>query len=413
MLMNLAMVAALLLAVSALMLCWPRQMKAGQQLDRKSLFAEKLALLTGARELGELSDDDFAIAAGELKNQFLAPLPDAQQLQGRSTRSGLLAFGILVLMTAGVYALTGQYRELQHWQQAQDNLAGFGERALLGKGEALNEAELSQFALALRTKLADSGDDAVAWFVLGRIWFSQGQVPESIEAFEKALSMTPERTNLLISYAQALLVEGSEDNVKKAAKSLGVVLSKDAGNIDALSMLALIAQQRGDVKEARAAWEVLLAQLPKDDPRYAQVQQQLAQLESVQQVSQQQMSQQQAPQQNGETAAGPVLNVTLTIPQAVADANAGATLFVFARATEGMPLPVAVQKLTVKAGTLQIRLDNSHSMQSGWNLSAVKSVTVGARISRSGSATPDQTDLQLKSAELSLSATPQQVDLSF
>ncbi len=413
MLMNLAMVAALLLAVSALMLCWPRQMKAGQQLDRKSLFAEKLALLSDARELGELSEQDFALAAAELKSQFLAPLPDAQQLQGHSTRSGWLAFGLLLVLTAAGYALTGQYRELQHWQQAQDNLAGFGERALLGKGEALNEAELSQFALALRTKLANSGDDAVAWFVLGRIWFSQGQVPESIEAFEKALSMTPERTNLLISYAQALLVEGSEDNVKKAAKSLGVVLSKDAGNIDALSMLALIAQQRGDVKEARAAWEVLLAQLPKDDPRYAQVQQQLSQLESQQPLSQQQVSQTQAPQQNGETPAGPVLNVSLTIPQAVADANKDATLFVFARATEGMPLPVAVQKLTVKAGTMQIQLDDSHSMQSGWNLSAVKSVTVGARISRSGSATPDPTDLQLKSAVLSLSATPQQVNLSF
>lgn len=398
MLMNLAIVAALLLLVSALMLCWPRRMQAGQQLDRKSLFAEKLALLSDARELGELSETDFAIAAAELKSQFLAPLPDSQQLHGQSARSGVIAFGLLLLLTAGVYGLTGQYRELAHWQQAQDNLAGFGERALLGKGEPLSDEELAQFALALRTKLANTGDDAVAWFVLGRIWFSQGQVPESIEAFEKALSLTPERVNLLVSYAQALLVEGSEENVKKAAKSLGLVLSKEAGNIDALSMLALIAQQRGDIKEARAAWEVLLAQLPKDDPRYVQVQQQLAQLE---------------PQQKVVAKDGPVLHVTLTIPPAVAEAHAGETLFVFARATQGMPLPVAVQKLAVKAGTLQIQLDNSHSMQSSWNLSAVKSVTVGARISRSGSATPDPTDLQLKSAELSLSATPQQVELSF
>lgn len=398
MLMNLAIVAALLLLVSALMLCWPRRMQAGQQLDRKSLFAEKLALLSYARELGELSETDFAIAAAELKSQFLAPLPDSQQLHGQSARSGVIAFGLLLLLTAGVYGLTGQYRELAHWQQAQDNLAGFGERALLGKGEPLSDEELAQFALALRTKLANTGDDAVAWFVLGRIWFSQGQVPESIEAFEKALSLTPERVNLLVSYAQALLVEGSEENVKKAAKSLGLVLSKEAGNIDALSMLALIAQQRGDIKEARAAWEVLLAQLPKDDPRYVQVQQQLAQLE---------------PQQKVVAKDGPVLHVTLTIPPAVAEAHAGETLFVFARATQGMPLPVAVQKLAVKAGTMQIQLDNSHSMQSGWNLSAVKSVTVGARISRSGSATPDPTDLQLKSAELSLSATPQQVELSF
>jgi len=398
MLMNLALVAVALLLLTTLMLCWPRRVKAGQQLDRKTLFAEKLALLSDARELGELSADDFAVAAAELKSQFLAPLPDSQQLQGKSTRSALWALALLIALTIALYGLTGQYRELQHWQQAQDNLAGFGERALLGKGEPLSDEELQQFALALRTKLATSGDDAVAWFVLGRIWFSQGQVPESIEAFEKALSLTPERVNLLVSYAQALMVEGSEESVKKAAKSLGAVLTKDAGNVDALSMLALIAQQRGDKKEARAAWEVLLAQLPTDDPRYAQVQQQLAQLD---------------PQSKAPAQAGPVLNVTLTIPQAVADANAGATLFVFARATQGMPLPVAVQKLTLQAGTMQIQLDNSHSMQPDWNLSAVAAVTVGARISRSGSATPDPTDLQLKSAELTLSDAPQQVQLSF
>lgn len=393
MLMNLALVAVVILAVAALMLCWPRRMQAGRQLDRKSLFAEKLSLLSDARDVGELSDADFATAAAELKSQFLAPLPDAQQLQGRSVTSGVVALLVLVLVTATVYGLTGQYRELAHWQAAQDNLTGFGERALLGKGEPLNEAELAQFALALRTKLANTGDDAVAWFVLGRIWFSQAQVPEAIEAFEKALTMTPERVNLLISYAQALLVEGSEESVKKAAKSLGTVLSQDAGNTDALSMLALIAQQRGDFKEAKAAWEVLLGQLAQDDPRRAQVEQQLSQLQLA--------------------ATGPVLNVTLTIPEAVATANAGATLFVFARATSGLPLPVAVQKLTVQAGTLQIRLDNSHSMQAGWNLSAVQHVTVGARISRSGSATPDPTDLQLKSAELTLSDTAQAVNLSF
>jgi cytochrome c-type biogenesis protein CcmI len=393
MLMNLALTAAALLLLATVLLCWPRQMKAGQQLDRKTLFAEKLALLSDARDLGELSDSDFAVAAAELKNQFLAPLPDAQLLQGHSARSALLALLLVTVLTAILYAATGQYRELDDWQQAQDNLPAFGERALLGKGEPLSDAELAQFALGLRTKLATSGDDAVAWFVLGRIWFSQGQIPESIEAFEKALALTPERTNLLISYAQALLVEGSEEQVKKAAKSLGVVLSKDATNADALSMLALIAQQRGDVKEARAAWEVLLSQLAKDDPRYAQVQAQLNQLDIA--------------------ASGPVVQVTLTIPAAIANANAGSTLFVFARATTGMPLPVAVQKLRLVEGTQQITLDNSHSMQANWNLSAVPAVTIGARLSRSGSATPDPTDVQIKSTEISLKQGVQAVVLSF
>ena len=38
----------------------------------------------------------------------------------------------------------------------------YGERALLNKGEPLSEQEVTLFALALRTKLANEGDDAVA-----------------------------------------------------------------------------------------------------------------------------------------------------------------------------------------------------------------------------------------------------------
>ncbi len=413
MLLNLVWIALAITLLCVLFLYWPRQMKPGQQLDSKTLFAEKLVLLEDALAQGELSEADFALAAAELKAQFLAPLPDAKQLGGQQRRGTLAALLLIVLGTALTYGLTGQYRELQHWEQAQQNLTAFGERALLGKGEPLSEEELSQFALGLRTKLATSGDDAVAWFVLGRIWFSQGQVQEAIEAFEKALTMTPERTNLLISYAQALLVESSEESVQKAARSLGIVLGKEPGNVDALSMLALIAEQRGDTKEAVAAWQVLLEQLPANDPRQSQIVQRLQKLEQGEAVPSQNAVAASDSKADAPAAAGPVIVLELTIPADVAAANAGATLFVFARATEGMPLPVAAQKLALSAGTLQIRLDDSHAMQPGWNLSAVKAVTVGARISRSGSATPDPADVQLKSEPLTLQAGEQQIRLSF
>jgi hypothetical protein len=52
-------------------------------------------------------------------------------------------------------------------------------------------------------------------------------------------------------------------------------------------------------------------------------------------------------------------------------------------------------------------------MQANWNLSAVPAVVIGARISRSGSATPDPTDVQIKSAEISLKPGVQAVELSF
>jgi tetratricopeptide (TPR) repeat protein len=309
------------------------------------------------------------------------------------------------VLTLGIYALTGQYQQMLQWQQAQQQLPALGERALLGKGPQLSEAELTLFALGLRTKLATSGDDAVAWFVLGRIWLSQGQVPEAIEALEKALKLTPERSNVLLAHAQALLVEGSEESVQKAARSLGSVLAKEPQNLDALSMLALIASERGDVKEAQAAWEMVAQLLPAGDARLASVQQQLEKL-AVQGSPAAEVPVSPSTTAGDAVAASPLIRISLRLSAETVSQFAGKTLFVFARSADGPPLPVAVQKLQVpaQATDLVVELSNAQAMQASWNLAATTRVIVGARISVSGSATPDPTDLQAKSAELTTPA---------
>lgn len=413
--------AAVLLLVSVVVLLWPRRVSSDVSLDQKSLFADKLQLLVAARESGELSAADFQSAAQELKAQFLGVLPDAEQLTGDPRRGRWPAVGLVVVLTLGIYALTGQYQQLLQWQQAQEQLPALGERALLGQGPQLSEAELTLFALGLRTKLATSGDDAVAWFVLGRIWLSQGQVPEAIEALEKALKLTPERSNVLLAHAQALLVEGSEESVQKAARSLGQVLAKEPQNLDALSMLALIASERGDLKEARAAWEMVAQLLPAGDPRLASVQQQLAKLDTTGVVpAPGQQSDQAAtvaePAATDASAPSPLLRVRVKLSAETVAQFAGKTLYVFARAVDGPPLPVAVQKLQVpaQATELMVELSNVQAMQPSWNLAATSKVIVGARVSVSGSATPDPTDLQVKSAELAtpVVGSPLQIELA-
>ena len=68
-------------------------------------------------------------------------------------------------------------------------------------------------------------------------------------------------------------------------------------------------------------------------------------------------------------------------------------LFVFARAAEGPRMPVAIVRAQAKDLPLEFTLDDSSSMM-GAKLSEQKSVIVGARISKSGSATPQPGDIQ-------------------
>src|SRR6185437_13867887 len=74
------------------------------------------------------------------------------------------------------------------------------------------------------------------------------------------------------------------------------------------------------------------------------------------------------------------------------------TVFVFARAAEGPPMPLAVARVRVRDLPYRFELDDAMAMSPALKLSAFPRVVVTARISRTGTATPQAGDLQGASA---------------
>ncbi len=147
--------------------------------------------------------------------------------------------------------MTGNQQQISAWHDAMDNLAEYGERAVMQKGEPLSENELQAFALALRTKLSQTGDDEIAWMLLGRVAMSLNEFDMAQQSFDKALQMNPANMQVLISYSQVLLLEGSEASMTRAAGMLSKVLQEEPQNLDAISLLALIAYERKDWVQAK------------------------------------------------------------------------------------------------------------------------------------------------------------------
>ncbi|MCH8537436.1 MAG: c-type cytochrome biogenesis protein CcmI [Alkalimonas sp.] len=385
MMWQLVLGALLMVALSLLFIIWPRKSTAGQHQTPAQLFEERMQLLATARDNDELAEDDFVSAANDLKQQFLEQ--EAAAIKLSAPRHGLAwHVGImltLVLMVAGIYSWNGHYRQLAHWQLAQDNMTEYGERALLNQGEPLSEDELASFALALRTKLAREGDDAVAWMLLGRLWMSQGFLMDAIEAFEKALQMTPNRPALLISYSQALLVVGGDDKLAKAGRALARVLTQDPEHTDALSLLALVAYEKGDMDEAITAWKLLLDRLPSSDPRHQAVIDQLEKLgHSV------------------ETRQERTVQLALYVDPRLRQNYPEASVFIFVRQANGPAMPLAAQRIPVPSGSINLLLTEEMSMQSGWNLASVDEVEVVARFSRSGNVDDTEGDIEVVSEHL-------------
>ncbi|CAM3889453.1 c-type cytochrome biogenesis protein CcmI [Rheinheimera salexigens] len=383
MLWPLMIASGVMLLICALCLFWPRRSRQ-QSLSNTALFEQRLQALALARDNGELAESDFVQAANELKLQFVSTQPQstANNITMSRLLAGLMLVAIMVIV-GGVYAFNGNYSQLQQWQLAQDNLQLYGERALLQQGEPLSAEEVELFALALRTKLAKEGDDAIAWMLLGRIRLSQGFPEQAVDAFEKALAISPDRTAVLLSYSQALIIVGDEQSLALAGRAVARVLINEPKNSDALSLMALIAYENGDMEQAKQAWIVLLAELETDDPRYAAVQQRLSELGVDVQVDTRRIT------------------VDLFVDPALQQANPEATLFLFARAKEGPALPLAVQRIPLVAGQQQLVLQESMAMQPGWSLANAEQIEVVARMSISGTVEQRPGDVQAVSDVLS------------
>ena len=82
-------------------------------------------------------------------------------------------------------------------------------------------------------------------------------------------------------------------------------------------------------------------------------------------------------------------------------ANPDASLFLFARATQGAALPLAVQRIPLPEGNIELQLTEQMAMQPGWSLANADQIEVVARMSLSGTVEQRPGDIQAVSDVLS------------
>ncbi len=381
------------------------------------LFREQLAELDADLAAGNLDQAQYAAARHDLERELLSDIDDEHK-PGRSASPGgrWIAAVLAVAVPAasiGLYLQLGETDIIPRLQTAADS--GLG-RGRVHSDTASELPPLDVLAERLAARMEQQPEDLEGWMMLGRTYFAVEQPDRALKAFERAYDLAPDNPEVLLAYAQGLASVDGGRLEGRPAKLIGRALERDPTNINARWLNGMVAYQGARYAEAAAAWESVLTHLDASGDEAKELQQFIAEArrragqgessptsdtadrlsESAATAASETGSS--APPAADEGAPGPrtgAVTVSVGLDESLwYEAAAEDALFVFAKAAEGPPMPLAVKRLQVKDLPATITLDDSLAMTPNLRLSSFPRVVVGARISKSGLATPQSGDLE-------------------
>ena len=267
-------------------------------------------------------------------------------------------------------------------------------QGIVAPGPDPSSATASQFE-AMTAKLAarmrTNPKDAEGWKMLGRAYRAMERYGEANAAYRKSFEINPGDVDLLGDFAESLALGAGRSMAGEPTQLLDRALKLDPNNTKILALSGSAAFERKDYKAAVRYWEALL-KLPGVDAELGQA------LQKGIAESRARMS--------GKPAAVVVAGAgkekvsgEVSLAAAVkAGAAPDDTVFVFARATSGPRMPLAIAKIRVRDLPYRFAFDDTSAMMPDMKISAFPEIVIGARVSKSGSATPAPGDLEGASA---------------
>ncbi|QQE90161.1 c-type cytochrome biogenesis protein CcmI [Azotobacter chroococcum] len=357
----------LLLALAFLLLPVLRGRRAQAEEDRTALnvalYEERLAELEAQRAAGTLGAGQLEAGRAEAARELLADTAEGEGLRRTSLGKAVpMAMALLVpLLGYGLYL---------HW--------GASDKLELARQFAEQPKTLEEMTARLEEAVKVQPDSAEGWYFLGRTYMAQERPVDAVRAFEQAARLAQRPPEILGQWAQALyFAEGKRWSPQMQALT-DEALAGDPTEVTSLGLLGIAAFEERRFADAAGYWERLVAILPEGDPSRAAIVGGIAR----------------AREQAGGTpeSAPAVSQVELKVSVALAPELAGKvqpddSVFVFARAVSGPPMPLAVERLRVADLPAQVALSDADAMMPQLRLSNFAEVQLVARVSRAGNPT--------------------------
>jgi cytochrome c-type biogenesis protein CcmH len=271
-----------------------------------------------------------------------------------------------------------------------------------GEGHGITRQQIEGMVDRLAARMTENPEDVTGWVMLGRSYAVLDRYPEAVSAYANAVRRSPPDAQLLADYADALAVAQGRRLQGEPERIIAQALKVDPKNVKALALAGTVAFENKDFKGAIGEWRKILEVVPPDSDMANSIRDSIADAEKLGGGT---AKAQPVTGPAAASAPGAVSGTVRLAPALTARVAPADTVFVFARAADGPRMPLAVIRKQVRELPAAFTLDDTMAMAAGMKLSDHARVVVGARISKSGSATPQPGDLEGLSAPVKVGTT--------
>ena len=361
---------ALLLALLIVgWLLWParRRIAVSARDANVSIYRDQLRELDGDLAAGKILREEYDRSRREIERRLLEDVTAGEAPARRAAPWPAIA--VIPLLALAVYFTVGSpgmiQREAEHAVTAQ---------------------QVEAMVARLAAKLRENPDDIDGWKLLGRSYMALGRFPEAADAYARAATKAPRDAQLLADFADALGMARGQTLQGEPEKLVQRALEIDPRNLKALALAGTAAFERKDFQKAADTWKRMLDVVPPDSEDARAIQ---ANIEEALTLKSSRVV-------RGEVRLSDKLKGKVSPDDLV---------FIFARAVEGPPMPLAVMRKRVRDLPASFALDDTMAMAPQAKLSNYPRVVISARVSKSGIANPQPGDLQGASAPVANNAT--------
>jgi cytochrome c-type biogenesis protein CcmH len=393
-------IAAALLTLTALAFLLPPLLgKGNKKADTVTRDAFNIAILRNQLkeldadlEAGLLQQEQYELARNELQKRVLDEVSSAEpqmQPENRASRTPAILLGVAVpALAVGLYFLLGNPIALTPESAAN--------------APEMTQAQIDGMVSTLAQRM-EKQPDPKGLALLARSYASMGRFSDAAATYGKLAALEPQDADVVVEWADTLAMAQGRSLDGEPEKLIARALAINPDHPKALALAGSVAYTHKDYAAALKHWRHLMTVVPPDSQLAQMIGPGIEQAQSLSGLPPQASAVKATskPTANSKAVMTGKVEIDPALRSQVADTD---TVFIFVRAAQGPRMPLVALRKQVRDLPVSFTFDDATSLSPDRKLSSEKNVVVGARISKTGDAMPQPTDIQVLSTTLTPNA---------